>query len=362
MRILYVTDALGPSGVANKSVAQAHEWQRQGHEVWLSTARHPAVLTPTEATERRGAAPPLSTLARRWRAGLDFRLLYAGTLLRESRRRSIDLLYTREVPFAPTLPRFMRLVPTVLEINGDAIAELPSRRQRFVRRHVRAWEIRHAAGVVYVSRELVRRCAPAVAQRSCVIGNPCLILGPDLLPPPAKPGRPTLAMVGTPVHHWNGFDKFVRMAELLPECDFVVIGAEMKGPRNLRSLPHLPQAEVDHTLRGCTLGVGSLALHRAGLREASPLKSRNYLALGLPVIQAYEDTDLGPGDACVLALPNEVNNVEPHVDRIRAFAHRAHADPGLSARALDLALGRLSLARKEGERLAFMEACLRAAR
>jgi hypothetical protein len=361
MRILYVTDALGLSGVASKSIAQAGEWQRQGHEVWLTTARHPVVLTPAEAAERRGASPPSGPLLQWVRGGLDFRLLYAGKLLRAVRARGIDLIYSREVPFAPALPRLLRLVPTVLEINGDAIAELPTPRQRFVRRHVRAWEIRRAAGVVFVSRELELLCRPAVARRSCVIGNPCLTPAPDPLPPPGRPARPTLAMVGSPVHDWNGFDKFVQMAALLPEFDFVVIGAALEGSPNLRCLPHLPQAEMDRVLRGCTLGVGSLSLHRKGLGEASPLKSRNYLALGLPVIQAYEDTDLGTTDACVLSLPNEDDNVRPRLDRIRSFVRRVHGDPAVAERALALARGRLSLAGKERGRLAFMEECRRSA-
>jgi hypothetical protein len=40
------------------------------------------------------------------------------------------------------------------------------------------------------------------------------------------------------------------------------------------------------------------------MSEASPLKSREYLALGLPVIGAYEDTDIPPDDPVYLQLPN----------------------------------------------------------
>jgi hypothetical protein len=98
------------------------------------------------------------------------------------------------------------------------------------------------------------------------------------------------------------------------------------------------------------------------MHEASPLKSRNYLALGLPIIQAYEDTDLSEADGCVLQLPNHEDSVARNVSRIREFAWRAYRDPTLSERALALAGGRLSLAAKEHERLAFIEKCLKSHR
>lgn len=39
-------------------------------------------------------------------------------------------------------------------------------------------------------------------------------------------------------------------------------------------------------------GIGSLAIERVGLKEAAPLKVREYLARGLPVIYSYNDTDI----------------------------------------------------------------------
>ena len=39
------------------------------------------------------------------------------------------------------------------------------------------------------------------------------------------------------------------------------------------------------------VAIGSLAMERAGLREGSPLKVREYLLAGIPTVIGYEDTD-----------------------------------------------------------------------
>ncbi|HEX7477891.1 MAG TPA: glycosyltransferase [Polyangiales bacterium] len=362
MRIVYITDALRVSGVARKSVAQASEWQRQGHEVWLATARHPQLMPLAAARAQLDHEVGARSFLERVRGEVDYRLLFATKLSAAARAHAIDVVYTREVPMAVELPALLRRVPTVLEVNGDALAELPRLGQRLVRRHVRGYELSHAAGVVFVSHELQRRCRPGTPRRATVIANPCPALDDAELPTPMRPARPTLVMIGTLVHGWNGFDKMITMAELLPQLDFVVVGAQLSGPPNLRSLPHLSQAEVNRVLRGCTVGVGSLAMHRTALEEASPLKSRNYLAVGLPIIQAYRDTDLTEADGCVLALPNCEDNIRPQLARIADFAQRAYADPTLGERARALARGRLSMAEKERARLAFMRECSSAAR
>jgi hypothetical protein len=64
-------------------------------------------------------------------------------------------------------------------------------------------------------------------------------------------------------------------------------------------------------------------LHRVGLHEASPLKSRECLAFGLPLILAYKDTDLDVDDLdFLLRIPNTEDNIQTHGQLIRDFAYR----------------------------------------
>lgn len=50
--------------------------------------------------------------------------------------------------------------------------------------------------------------------------------------------------------------------------------------------------ELDTIFNHVDLGISSLGIHRVGLEEASVLKSREYLARGLPFVYAYSDSDL----------------------------------------------------------------------
>jgi hypothetical protein len=60
----------------------------------------------------------------------------------------------------------------------------------------------------------------------------------------------------------------------------------------------------------------------AGRGEASALKSRECLALGLPLVLAYKDTDLhGLQANFLLRIPNKEDNIQTHAQAIRDFAH-----------------------------------------
>src|SRR5207249_11205578 len=65
--------------------------------------------------------------------------------------------------------------------------------------------------------------------------------------------------------------------------------------------------------------LGSLALHRNGMNEASPLKVGTYLACGLPVIIGYRDTRFPDGAPFLLNIGNHENNVGSSIPRIESF-------------------------------------------
>ena len=55
------------------------------------------------------------------------------------------------------------------------------------------------------------------------------------------------------------------------------------------------------------------------MEEASPLKSRQYLALGLPMIIGYNDTDISNDKEYILDIGNYQNNIEDNIDKIKLF-------------------------------------------
>lgn len=58
---------------------------------------------------------------------------------------------------------------------------------------------------------------------------------------------------------------------------------------------YLDGDQLERLLSCCDAGIGSLALWRKGLREASTLKVREYLARGLPVLSGHQDPSLPGG-------------------------------------------------------------------
>ena len=75
------------------------------------------------------------------------------------------------------------------------------------------------------------------------------------------------------------------------------------------------------------VGISPLAEYRVGLNRLSPLKSREYLASGLPLFFAYEDSLLTPDLPFVKIFPNDSSpiNIEEVVD----FVSACRADPEL---------------------------------
>jgi hypothetical protein len=107
-------------------------------------------------------------------------------------------------------------------------------------------------------------------------------------------------------------------------------------------------AEVD-------VGIAPLALHRKHMDEACPLKTREYLALGLPVVAGYRDPDVRNAEH-VLELPNREDNVTRHGDEIAEFIAKWH---GRRVERSEVAA--LDAGVKEQARLSFMKACAAAA-
>ena len=99
------------------------------------------------------------------------------------------------------------------------------------------------------------------------------------------------------------------------------------------------------------VAIGTLALHRKGMSEACALKTRQYLAYGLPVVLGHEDTDFSGADPWfLLRLPNTEANVRDHVEQIRAFVD------GVKGRRVQRSEieGRLSAEVKEAQRIEFL--------
>jgi glycosyltransferase involved in cell wall biosynthesis len=241
-----------------------------------------------------------------------------------------DVIYLRFGMFAFPLQNLARVAPLVMEVNSNDLDENRSRGPilYWINRLARGYMFSHSAGWIAPSHEIehlpVNR---KFTTPSCVISNGIDLDGYEILPP-AGNRSPVLTLVGTPGMDWHGVDKLLWLAREYPELEIHIVGYSRHDlsepiPANVSLHGYLQPAAVKQVLMKTDVAFGTLALHRKNMDEASPLKVREALAHGIPVVLGYQDTDLqGIRSDLFLFLPNTPDNISSHGKLVRDFAFR----------------------------------------
>jgi hypothetical protein len=321
MRIAYFGHINGGrrSGVFQKIAGQTERWQAGGNTVRVFVATRD---DPDEWRARFEGA-----LVRRYDGPLS-RLRAMLALVDGVRGFRPDVVYLRWDLFYPPMLAFPRRAPLVIEINTDDLLEyaLGTRIRALYNARTRALVMRRARAFVFVTDELSRRDSfrhfPGVHS---VISNGIDLSAYPILPPPVN-DRPRLVFVGSAGQPWHGIDKVEVLAGLRPGWDIDVVGMmadDSASPSNVVWHGPLDRTGVLDVLGRADVGIGSLAMHRVGISEACPLKVREYLAVGLPVVYGYSDSDADGLGATALSIANTESNVVDEIDRIDAFVERS---------------------------------------
>jgi hypothetical protein len=367
MKIAYVVDedVAVESGVGTKILGQIDAWRAMGHEVRVYSLR------PQQQTALEG----LTCLsAQSGRLSID-RFIDRIYAVRRLQRALLDyhptVVYSRFLLWQPGLVRALKPwgAPYVLEINTDDVQELQVKREfaysiydRLTRFHL----LGRASGLVAVTPAL------ATNSRFAGFGRPLLVLPNGIeygrfanyVRRSAVPGTPPqVGFVGTPGMPWQGVDRLFDLARLCPDWQLHLVGyserdLEREGVQygdvaNVHIYGRMTQTACASVLAGCDLAISTLALYRRQVDEACTLKSRQYMAQGLPVIMCYEDPDI----TClqlpfVLQLPNTETSLEENLSLIRRFAQNSREIPARLV--IDSTRPFLDVAAKERRRIAFM--------
>jgi hypothetical protein len=260
-------------------------------------------------------------------------------------------LYTFPLQF------LFKIAPTILEVNSNDLDEYRSRGSFFylLNRTTRDILFSHCAGWVATSHELANLKENHRHEKPvCVISNGIELDKYELLPPP-RHQTPALSLAGSPGMNWHGVDKLFSLAEKYPELTINIIGYrredfEVSIPSNMHLHGYLERDNLKKILADTDVVFGTLALHRKKMKEASPLKVREALGYGIPVILGYEDTDFMDIESdCFLFLPNSDDNIVENAKLIRDFSFRVmgrRVDRSLISKRIDQRV-------KEEKRLAF---------
>ncbi len=320
MKIVYLMNwELGVgSGVSHKVQSQVEEWSKHGHQVelWIVSANDNGLrLGNCRVFEYPKLEFLPSSLLRKF---LGKSLAYWNVRQAMSKNKP-DIIYFRQSSWFPNLASTLSLAPAVMEINTDDLAEVAHRSDLFqkVYRWGRERILRSVAAFSATTHELGEKFA-YLKKPIGVVANGIRECDPP--PAKAKHDRPQLVFVGSPALYWHGTDKLVTLAGLCPEFDFHVVGPELSEiPDNMTVHGYLSQKELENLYRSMDIGIGTLAVHRNNLVEACPLKVREYIAQGLPVILGYRDTDLNESEDLVLEIQNTETNVSDDHQRIVSF-------------------------------------------
>lgn len=93
---------------------------------------------------------------------------------------------------------------------------------------------------------------------------------------------------------WNGIEVLLQLATLLPKFKIDVFGINRSNVlnANIQFKEFIPSEELHEIFPEYLAGITTLQLENIGLSEAAPLKTRQYLLGGLPVIGRFSDSGL----------------------------------------------------------------------
>jgi len=355
MRIAYITIHIAPElmrgGVGKKIKTQLDLWRKAGHEVTLFSLTPDVIPFPEERQFVFDAKTSLLKRESNRASGLR-------RMLDDIHKYKPDVIYLRFGLYSYPLHRLFKIAPTILEVNSDDRVEYSTRGKFFywLNRLTRGLTFGPAAGVIAPTRELTRIYPLKKNQAVTVISNGVDVDTVEILPLP-KNDKPVLTLVGSPGMNWHGMDKLIRFAQTNPGVVVNIVGYSAKDidmtiPANVTMHGYLSYAQIRDVLAKTDVACGTLALHRKNMQEACPLKVREAVLYGVPLILAYYDTDLSDLKLpTILQIPNTEDNLTTHAEQIREFAF------AMMGKRLDFnaVAPHLDQRKKEEVRLAFFE-------
>ena len=312
-------------GVGHKIFNQMALWKELGAEVQLFLHTPDALKLPNVHTfqfKQAGIPNPFCSLFKE-----VSRSIAVARMIKAVKSYKPDIIYLRYGLFTYPLQRLFKIAPVVMELNTNDVVEyaLKSRFHNQLNQITRRWTLGLSRGFVYVSQEISNLEHNKIFYKPFrVIPNGILL--DHFIPIPAPQNlRPRLVFVGSPGMVWHGIDKLAYLSSLYPDLQIDIIGyaKEDSGfPNSSKITGHgfLSQESVREVLIKADAACGTLALHRKEMEEASPLKVREALAYGIPVILGYQDTALKDLNCdFILNIPNTEANVKENAQKMYSF-------------------------------------------
>lgn len=361
MKIVYITEVNLdiPSGVLHKLNEQVGAWVNEGNEVYvisipsiLKDDESPLLLTPRAAGFYIYKNKYAQAIFSKGILNFVNKTLSVSSVRNFLKVTNPDVIYLREMVAFPRMKNMFVDYPVILESNTLLAEELRLAGLKLLLffKLFQSGVNKRINGFVGVTEEITNTYLK-YSKESITVTN-SVEINPGVQNVSTKNDMPQIIFVGSPDCAWHGIDKFVKMVRLLPQYSFILVGPVIPNLEiaNLQQMGFLNKEELVDVYRKIDIGIGTLALHRKGMKEACPLKVREYLSLGIPTIIAYEDKDLKNQDF-VLEIENTETSIEDNIIRIQAFIEQWKGQRVVADKVYPL----ISTKVKENERLDFMQ-------
>jgi len=354
MKIVYMInyDINENKGVIHKIKQNAVQWTLKGHVVYFVSLKTMAIYD----SEYQILFQEKFLDIKYGRLGTAINLLYSYYHLSNLIDKiEFDLIYMRYQLYMPFITKILKRNTVVMEINGDDTVEykLSSKLTHFYNKLTRRFILKHANAFVSVSYEL--------KEKFSYLKKPIIVIANGIdtklyVPQAVSNKQPILVFISTPNQPWQGVDKILSMANYFKDYIFYIIGLDGISKDNIKYFGYMSNEESSNIINKCDVGIGTLSLYKQGLKEASPLKTRQYLACGIPIIYAYKDTDVPPDAPFALELENKENNMD--YDKIKNFVDYVFENKNMRSEARRFAEEKLDYKKKEQKRLDFFQKVL----
>lgn len=123
------------------------------------------------------------------------------------------------------------------------------------------------------------------------------------------------------VSNWHGYDRLLKAMSIIKQTSNISLKLKIVGDGpsipalkklsaelgldNVEFTGMLSGEKLDEAYNNTHIGVSSLGLYRIGIKEASPLKAREYAARGLITLGAAEDVDFSDDSEFRIKVPND---------------------------------------------------------
>jgi len=352
MKIKYVVmDSHGPSsGVMKKIFAQVLELKQLGQDVELVLIRIGKINYPSYdfLTIYDVDEVPSGDYFGRFRRACKISNIY-GELIDSLGPR--DILYTRFTSaFPPNSPKYYfklrrRACKIVTEHQTKELDEF-----KLNGRSLTYWSElffgtllrKQSDAIVGVTGEIAQyevAKARDLKKPNLVIGNGFAVQSVPMRQAPCNNEDVLNILCVANVSRWHGLDRLIRGLAAYDGMPNVILHIAGDGPElnNLKKLANeldiadrvvfhgfMMGKALDALFDKCHIAVGSLGIHRVGLREASILKAREYCSRGIPFIYGALDPDFSEDFPYILYCPADEYPID--IDQVLIFAQGVCAD------------------------------------